>query len=218
MSNLKSMRLPSTLFMLTLCLLCLPSSYLQAADHTIQAGVGVEYAQSTRLPESKNLGGLVLAGSYAQNRWLRWTLSFDLLFGSTLERLLPPEVTDLPPTANFDQMMYQFHFGPEFSRHYGKATLFAHVMPGYSHWSLGHMVEGYSQYYGENGFSLALGGGVDFHVKKHFDLRFQADYVPSWYGTGKRPEWTIDPPLSGNQSPYNNLRIGMVFLYTIHRQ
>jgi hypothetical protein len=49
MPNSKSMPFLLILLSLPIFLLLPPSLNLQAADHAIQAGIGVEYAQSTRL-------------------------------------------------------------------------------------------------------------------------------------------------------------------------
>ena len=111
-------------------------------------------------------------------------------------------------------MLVQLHAGPEFTRNGGRATVFAHVLPGYTEWSLGSMgVENRSFTVSEGGFSMEAGGGVDVHVRSHFDLRLQADYMPAWHHPGAA-DAALSPPLPPGESPYGNLRVAVVFLVT----
>ncbi len=93
-------------------------------------------------------------------------------------------------------------------------TLFAHVLPGFTEWSLGSMGAEHRQFaVSEDGFSMAAGGGMDVHVRSHFDLRFQADYMPAWHHPGTT-DIAFSPPLPPGTSPYGNLRVAVVFLVT----
>ena len=77
--------------------------------------------------------------------------------------------------SGVDTNVYNFLFGPTFS--YNKAEHFkpfVHTLFGFSHASAGF--GGFSA--SENAFAMALGGGVDLGVNKHFAVRLvQADYL-----------------------------------------
>lgn len=193
---------------------------LRAEEPTIQNfqfGGGGSYGRSNRLPEKSGFGGFLFMGSWAQNRWLRWTGDVGFQFaGSPIQEVLP---TGIPAstTAGLDQMLVQLHAGPELTRSAGHVTVFAHVLPGYTEWSLGSMGAENRQFaVSEGGFSMAAGGGMDMHVRRHFDVRLQVDYVPAWLHQGTT-DVALNPPLPSGKSPYGNFRVAVVFLVTGNR-
>ncbi len=189
----------------------------EKTDHTIQAGLGVSYARSSRVSSQYGFGGLVAAGSVAQNRHLRWAWDFDIEFAGSPFQAVPPQGIPASAMARIDQLLMEFHGGPELTKHAGRVSLFVHGLPGYTSWSLGALAgESWADSAREGGFSLAAGGGVDIHVKENFDIRFQADYIPAWHGQGA-VQANLVPAVPPGKSPYGNLRVAMVFLAAAHR-
>ena len=182
-----------------------------------QVGVGGTYSRSQRLPEKNGFGGFMFAGSWAQNRLLRWTLSLDFDFAGSPIQLVPPPEIPTGAMAKLGQLLVQVHAGPEFTRHSGRVSLFVHALPGYTGWSLGSLSEGWNRTVSEGGFSLAAGGGMDTHLAKHFDLRIQGDYIPAWMGQGT-PVAALSPPLTAGNSPYHNTRVTVVFMAVLNRR
>jgi hypothetical protein len=190
---------------------------LRGEEPTIQSfqiGAGGSYGRSSRLPEKNGFGGFLFAGSWAQNRWLRWSGDLGFQFARSPIQEVPPVGMPASASARLDQMLVQVHVGPELIRSAGHVTLFAHVLPGYTEWSLGSLGAESRQFaVSEGGFSLAAGGGMDVHVRRHFDLRLQADYMPAWLHQGTA-EIALSPPLPPGNSPCGNLRFAVVFLAT----
>jgi len=189
----------------------------EPAMQSFQFGAGGSYGRSNRLPEKNGFGGFLFGGSWAQNRWLRWTGDVGFQFArSPIQEVTPAGITPSGSTR-LDQTLVQLHAGPELTRSAGHVTLFAHVLPGYTEWSLGSMgAENRSFTVNEGGFSMAAGGGMDVHVRSHFDVRLQADYMPAWHGRGTT-DVALNPPLPPGKSPYGNFRVAVVFLVTGNR-
>ena len=84
-----------------------------------------------------------------------------------------------------------FHFGPRFSLRNSRATLFAHVLPGFTRndyqWqtistSIPTTINAHA-----NAFSLKTGGGVDVKLTSRLALRaIQADWHYSRFGGGNQ--------------------------------
>jgi opacity protein-like surface antigen len=78
--------------------------------------------------------------------------------------------------AGIDSRMYTYLVGPRFSRRRpeGRWTPFAQCLLGVSHIS----VKGSGVSAGENSFAVALGGGVDAAISRHFAVRVaQVEYL-----------------------------------------
>ncbi len=190
--------------------------HAQAVDRgTMQIGFGGSYARSNRLPEKNGFGGFLFTASYAQSRWLRWTGIGGFEFAGSPVQPIPPEGIPASAVAPTDQMLSQFHVGPEFTRYKQRTTFFAHALPGYTGWSLGQESGegGRGRLLSEGGFSLAVGGGVDIPVRRSVELRFQGDYIPAWIGQGI-PNYPLTPSLPLGGSPYQNFRVAMMVIFT----
>jgi hypothetical protein len=186
----------------------------EAERRVLQLGIGGSYARSNRLPEKNGFGGLIFGASFAQNRWLRWAGVGGFEWAGSPIQPVPPEGIPAGAVAPVDQMLTQFHAGPELIKQARRAALFAHVLPGYTGWSLGQSSEGgRGRVMSEGGFSLAAGCGVDWHARSHFDIRFQGDYIPAWLGQGT-PNVTLNPPLPASKAFYGNFRVGLMFIVT----
>jgi hypothetical protein len=96
---------------------------------------------------------------------------------------------------NFERKRDQVHFlgGVQFKSRRSATRLrpFAHVLAG------GALFRGLASSRTQAGntffiddaqsFALALGGGLDVHAGRHFDLRLiQADYLPTFFGSGRQ--------------------------------
>jgi hypothetical protein len=159
---------------------------------SFQFGAGGSYGRSNRLPEKNGFGGFLFGGSWAQNRWLRWAGDVGFQFAKSPIQEVPPAASTM---AGLDQMLVQLHAGPELTHRAGHVTLFAHVLPGYTEWSLGSMGAENRQFaVSEGGFSMAAGVGLDAHVRSHFDVRLQADYMPVWHDQAAA-DVALSPPL-----------------------
>ena len=67
-------------------------------------------------------------------------------------------------------------FGPQFSFPLPKFTPFVHALLGIAHASQ-NGTEPADPFQGNNSFITALGGGLDYHLTRHFALRAQGDYL-----------------------------------------
>lgn len=98
--------------------------------------------------------------------------------------------------------MYTYLFGPRFSFHrFHRATPFVQGLLGGGHL----MASSGSVDASENGFALALGGGLDVPFHRHFAIRvIQAEYLMTRFAT-----------ISGTTVTQNNLRVsaGLVFRF-----
>lgn len=206
----RSVWLTTVLFMFACVVLRAEEPPLQS----FQFGGGGSYGRSNRLPDKNGFWGFLFGGSWAQNRWLRWTGDVGFEFAGSPIQEVPPEGIPASTMASLDQMLVQLHAGPEFTRPAEHVTLFAHVLPGYMEWSLGSMGAENRQFaVSEGGFSMAAGGGMDLHVRSHFDVRLQADYMPAWHHQGTT-DVALSPPLPPGKSPYGNFRVAVAFLVT----
>jgi hypothetical protein len=98
--------------------------------------------------------------------------------------------------------MYSYMFGPRFTlRKSSKWLPFAQVLAGGGRLN----ASSGSVQAGENGFALAAGGGIDIHLKSHFDIRAaQVEYFMTRF-----------PNSLGTTVTQNNLRVsaGIVFWF-----
>jgi len=83
--------------------------------------------------------------------------------------------TNDPVLGNIDGSIFNFHAGPRFKAHLGKAEPFVHALFGVTHVSF--TPAGGSTSFSDNAFSMKLGGGLDVAVARHFAIRVaEANY------------------------------------------
>jgi hypothetical protein len=193
---------------------------LQAEDRPtewFQFGAGGSYMRGNWIQQNRNYGGLLFTAGWAQSPRLRW--KFDGGFNFAGSSIQPAPLEGIPADAlvSLSQMLGQFHGGPEITWRGKERTWFAHVLPGYTNWSLGFFgLENRSSVTSASGFSLEAGGGVDLRVRQHLAFRFQADYVSSW--PDREPSSAgLNAPLPTFKSLHNDLRISMFLIGTIDR-
>jgi hypothetical protein len=138
--------------------------------------MGFVHGNVARLDKT-NVHGIVIGGSFAQKRWLRWTAELAAQEGeSGFAKITPPEI---PITFGLLQSSGQFQGGPEFTKYSHRATLFTHVLFGYAFWELDPPKSG--DFHGrESGFSIAAGGGMDFRIIRRIGARLAVDYIPTF--------------------------------------
>jgi hypothetical protein len=104
--------------------------------------------------------------------------------------------------AGLDSTMYTYLFGPRFSfRKLSRVTPFAQVLLGGGRLNAGSA--GISA--GENGFSMAMGGGLDLPLRRRFSIRLiQAEYLLTRFDR-----------VTGESATQNDVRIsaGLVFRF-----
>lgn len=69
---------------------------------------------------------------------------------------------------------YTFMFGPQFSFPLTKVTPYVHVLLGAAH---AVQTGTFSEFTSNNSIAVAFGGGLDYHLTRHFALRGQADFL-----------------------------------------
>ena len=108
--------------------------------------------------------------------------------------------TGLPSTL--DSTMYTYLFGPRYTfRKLSRVTPFAQVLLGGGRLNANSSTESV----GENGFAMAVGGGVDLPLRRRFSIRLiQAEYLLTRFDR-----------VTGEASAQNNIRIsaGVVFRF-----
>jgi len=80
-----------------------------------------------------------------------------------------------------DAHTYEFLFGPRFKARSGKLEPFAHALFGVAHTGV---QPGVGSSFSDSAFALALGGGLDVGVAKHFAIRLaEFNYVMTRFAT-----------------------------------
>ena len=74
---------------------------------------------------------------------------------------------------------YPFLFGPQFSKHGSRLSLFAHPLIGGVH--IRGNYSGGTSPLSETKWALALGGGADFRISDHLAIRGQGDWIRSHF-------------------------------------
>jgi len=96
---------------------------------------------------------------------------------------------------------YEFLFGPRFKARYGKLEPFANVGFGLAHTSV--QPGGGGSNVSDSAFALALGGGLDVAVAKHFAIRLaEFNYVMTRFAT-------TSPVNPTDQSHQNDFAFGV---------
>jgi Outer membrane protein beta-barrel domain len=175
------------------CVLAGTARAQQAAGSTPQVEVSGAYsyvrANAANSGGSFNLNGG--SGSLAYNFNDRFSIVAD---GGAYR------FSGLPP--GLDSTMYTYLFGPRYSfRQFGRVTPFAQALFGGGR--LNASSGGVNA--GENGFAMAVGGGIDVPFHRHLALRLiQAEYLLTRFDL-----------VTGASATQNNVRIsaGLVFRF-----
>jgi hypothetical protein len=121
-------------------------------------GCGLESGDLAGLPKNLNGWNAAVTGYFSDNFGI--TADFSAHYASQASGI---------NSVNFSR--FDYRFGPTFPLSMGKsdkAAAFAHLLFGGVHQSV----------FNTNGFSAALGGGVDWKISRHFAVRVaQVDYV-----------------------------------------
>jgi hypothetical protein len=107
---------------------------------------------------------------------LGWNASLSLKFNRLLGFALDFGGHYKSQTLSGNSNVYTAMFGPQFSFPLPKITPFAHALVGIAHASQ-NGTHPDNPFQGNNSFVTALGGGLDYHLARHFALRGQADYL-----------------------------------------
>lgn len=126
----------------------------------------------------QNLNGWTGSVAYNVKPWFGVVADFTGVYGT------PAIPSDIVPTTavNLSMHAYSFLFGPRFSfRRSERWTPFVHTLFGRAHVGLVvglPEITSLSIEVPESGFAMAIGGGLDAKVRKHFAIRLvQADYL-----------------------------------------
>jgi opacity protein-like surface antigen len=131
--------------------------------------------------------------------------------GYTQSSGLNKQLLDLGYTASASGNMFTYMFGPQIKKHSGRFQPFAEALFGAAHTNLYTNIanaEGaVSGNNDNNGFAMALGGGIDYKVSRHFSIRpVEADYMMTRFTVNR---------LNGHTANQNNFRYfgGAVFTF-----
>lgn len=166
----------------------------QAQDHSkVDIFAGYSYLRfnpETSGVSSFNLHGGSASIAYNANNWLSGVADFGAYHNGNILN------------SGVDGTLSTYLFGPRVSyRHYDRITPYGQVLFGVAH--AGASIAGASG--SDNAFAMALGGGVDVGVSRHFAIRpVQVDYLLTRFNEG-----------TGSAQNQNNLRVstGVVFRF-----
>jgi len=184
------MRLRAILFSAILCLQLL--SFAQQEINQV-ATRGNIYAGYSLLHANNDLGSSLGSSNFNLggnlNGWeTQGTLNFTRHFGVTADFSGNSKqlagFSALCFSADTQQHMYNFLFGPTLTGYFGKSSVFGHALFGAAHSSLSAgvsfpIVGGISAPLdGANAFAMAFGGGLDIGLSRHFAIRAaQVDFI-----------------------------------------
>jgi len=126
-------------------------------------------------------------------------------------------ITGVSFSAN--QRLYNFLAGPTVTARFNKFSVFGHGLFGAAHSSLGAgltlpIVGGISTgVTSANAFAMALGGGLDLNLTKHFAIRaVQADYLYTRFNALDALTFGLSTSSSGHQNSFR-YSAGIVFRF-----
>ncbi len=174
------------------------SSSLLAATTTVSS------APSARL----GLNGWNGSVAVNMNRWFSFATDFSGYYGGSSASTITTETfspcsgcgtqTNTIVNVASSPRIHNFLFGPQFTYPAGKIRPFAHFLVGGEHVDLTRSENVTSSgvvitlpaipesgHVSETGFAMALGGGVDYSIKRNLAWRLQADYLTSQAGVGQ---------------------------------
>lgn len=123
------------------------------------------------------MNGWNAAAQFNLNSWLGAKADFSGTYGTLVSARLIEASSQGTSVLNFStprQSNYDFLFGPVISYRKHRYTPFAHALFGDEHVSFASLqIPGFGALpaASRNSFALALGGGVDIKVARHFSLR-----------------------------------------------
>ena len=130
----------------------------------------------------KSLNGFTVAGFYNVNSWLAFGGEFSGLYGTETEHFMDGDVK-----TSLDRYFYLF--GPQVTVHpCEQVKVFGHVLAGGVNDENEVSFPDGSTHSSANAFAMAVGGGVDFQVTRHFSIGPTFDYVRR--PTSRRPPGT----------------------------
>ncbi|HXD32550.1 MAG TPA: outer membrane beta-barrel protein [Pyrinomonadaceae bacterium] len=102
-----------------------------------------------------------------------------------------PVCTTVTQDFQIKTRVYNFLVGPEFrARNRTRFTPFAHVLAGVAHTSANFTTTGPTFNVigkrSDNGFAMAMGGGLDIRASKRVSFRAQMDYNPIFIGSDNK--------------------------------
>ena len=121
---------------------------------------------------SNSLNGWEGQGTYNFTPYLGITADVNGMYRTVASLSLLPGLS-----ASANQRLYSFLFGPTVTANFGRVAVFGHALFGEAHSSLGAglslpIIGGLSQgLTGANAFAMAVGGGVDIPLSRHFAIR-----------------------------------------------
>lgn len=161
------------------------------------SSASVSGASSARL----GLNGWNAAVAVNMNHWFSFATDFSGYYSGSAASTTATETltpctgcgTQTTTTVNTaaSPKVHNFLFAPQFSYPKGKVRPFAHFLVGGEHVDLTRSLNvsssigiitslpGESGHVSETGFAMALGGGVDYSIKRRLSWRLQADYLTS---------------------------------------
>jgi hypothetical protein len=156
---------------------------------------------STGVASKINFNGGVGSVAFNLNDWLAGVAEFGGYHAGTIKNAAG--VTQTGVTAN----AVTYLFGPKIYKSMGKITPFGQVLFGGAHGSATSSSVTVSQ----NGFAMALGGGLDWNASPHFAVRLgQVEYLLSRFNNN-----VSNGVGSGGTGTQNNFRYsgGVVFKF-----
>jgi hypothetical protein len=154
-------------------------------------------ASSARL----GLSGWNAAVAVNMNRWFSFATDFSGYYSGSAASTTTTETftpcsgcgtqTNTVVSTVASPKVHNFLFGPQFSYPKGKVRPFAHFLVGGEHVDFTRSVSISSSsgivtlpplqsgHVSVTGFAMALGGGVDYSIKRRLSWRLQADYLTS---------------------------------------
>jgi hypothetical protein len=175
---------------------------IAGASSISSAATTISSAPSARL----GLSGWNASVAANMNRWFSFATDFSGYYSgssasnTTTETFSPctscGTQTNTIKNVASSPRIHNFLFGPQFSYPKGKIRPFAHFLVGGEHVDLTRSesvtssgtvlgivpVVPESGHISETGFAMALGGGVDYSIKRTLSWRLQADYLTSQAG------------------------------------
>jgi opacity protein-like surface antigen len=179
--------MPKPLFLVVL--LAFPAVLWAQETPKVELFGGYSFANASFISRV-NVNGWNLSGTVNLNRWFGVTMDFGGLYGISTTTILPFV------TTSFDGHVHTFLAGPQFSFRREKVTPFGHFLLGGARLAgtatLSFptpppipIVPG-SVSVSNSGFSLAVGGGVDYKISQRFAWRVQTDYLQTGFSGGRQ--------------------------------
>jgi hypothetical protein len=159
---------------------------------------------SNTLGGSNSLNGWEGQGTYNFTPYLGITADVNGMYRTVASFALLPGLS-----ASANQRLYSFLFGPTVTASFGRIAVFGHALFGEAHSSLGAglslpIIGGLSQgLTGANAFAMALGGGLDIPVSRHFAIRAaQVDFLRTQFSSVDAFSTGLSSSSNGGQNSF----------------